>query len=142
MESEVDFESERRSARREVDKSSEWKTHQFLGKALLPFSFGRQAAVQRLAGDASSAMENVVLLLYVCTQTEEEIELGTRSLADKIAFRKKMYAWADTNKITIHRTSKVSQEAKRVSDEIWAEIEAADSNPIIPASAKGPTSPN
>lgn len=131
----IDFETEQSPK----ETAAERDAHYFLGSPLYPFSFSRQCALQRLVGDASSTLENSVLLVYLCTAEPAEIE-RTRTPKGKDDFRAKMQTWADSQKITMR--SHAGREVVRVADEIWTELDESDFEVKPDSDGKGTVIPN
>lgn len=105
------------------ETAAEAPTHYFQGIPLHPFSFSRQAACQRVAGDAASRLENATILVYICTLTPEEVE-RTRDPDLRIKFYAAMGAWADKHRISL--ASEAGKQVQLVAAKIWAELHASD----------------
>jgi hypothetical protein len=115
--------------------------HYFAGKKLLPFSFARQTALQRLGVSSSSPVEAAAALVFICLSTPERIDLA-RGPAGTSAFRLEMQEWADEHKIGIAYLgengeklgSKTGHEVRAIADKIWLELSASQSEPDLPRS--------
>lgn len=120
----------------EVLQSRAYATKSFLGHKLEPFSFARQTAAQRLSMSSDSILEASALLVFLCLQPWESID-SARDVGMQ-PFRRKFCEWADANKIGLNTEN--GKLVRKIAAEIWEELAAADSEPVI-AKARGPTGP-
>lgn len=120
------------------ETAAEREAHYWKGRRLETLSFGRQAACQRLMGDGFGPMENAVLLVYLCTLTDVEID-AVRTEGQRAEFRAQMNKWADAEGINLHNRGDVMQ----LADEIYGELAASSYKlaPKAPAKGSKPDSP-
>lgn len=122
--------------------------HYFKGKKLEPFSFGRQSAFQRLRVGGESTIESAAMLVFLCLQKPERIDLA-RGDEGCAKFRLDLAAWADEQKVGINYTdesgvlhgSKAGSEVQAIANAIWIEIAEAESEPDL-KDETGTESPN
>lgn len=112
----------------------------FRGQKLHPFSFGRQAAAQRLQC-SESGMESDAMLIFLCTLLSDEID-AARGEEETAKLRRRFHEWADENKIGI--ASPARKEITRLANEIWMELQAAwhEPEPGKDGERVAPPSPN
>ncbi len=103
-----------------IETAAERDAHYWKGRALHPFSFSRQAAVQRVMVDGASSLENSVAVIYACTLEPKELDRA-RGEKEVAAFRERMSQWADAEGINIANSEPVFQ----LVGDIWREIEAS-----------------
>ncbi len=112
-----DFEAQREEL---IETAAERESFYWQGKKLEPFSFGRQAAAQRIGAEGASTIENAVLLVYLCTLTPNEID-RVRGEDEIKAFRARMNEWADSQGVTLADRGPVTE----VANQIWGEMAAS-----------------
>lgn len=105
----------------------------FRGRPLEPFSFDRQSLVQRLIDD--SGAENDLLVVFACLTPIQEC-LAVRGESAVAAFRKKMGAWAQSEKITVLASNRGRKEISRIANAIYADLRAVDFEPDLKSSTK------
>ena len=111
----------------------------FRDKPLLPFSFDRQAAWQRLR-DVSGA-ENDALMIFLCFTPSEEVRVLRGAVAEA-AFYKKLSKWCDEEKITIHKDNPGRKLANEIAGKIVADLERAAHQPDLKSASEEAPSPN
>jgi hypothetical protein len=111
-----DFEQDDEQIR---ETAGERTAHYFRGTKLLPYSFARRCALQRMIYEGCSTFELYALLVFICMKTEDELD-NVRSDEQRKKFRKERDAWADTH------GPDFETQVQKVGNEILIEHQSSD----------------
>ena len=103
--------------------------HEFLGKPLEPFSWGRFQAMQRLSKEGLSGFEFAVAIVYLCTLKPAQV-VQIRGEGKIVRFLTDLESWAEANKV--YPKTRNGEQLQAVCDRIWEDYQQSISEPELP----------